>query len=63
MNVDTTALTSMKLTVTDPGRRPRTADKPVEARYQKLCKAIRGVDAVCGERPTAELQATRATAQ
>jgi hypothetical protein len=55
MNMDTTALTSMRLTVVDPGKRPRTADHPVEARYQKLCEAIRGVGPVCSQRPTAEL--------
>jgi soluble lytic murein transglycosylase-like protein len=56
MNVDTTALTSMRLTIVDRGKRPRTADRPVEARYQKLCQAIRGVGPVCSERTTAQLQ-------
>lgn len=56
MNIDTSALTSMRLTVTDPGKRPRTADRPVEARYQKLCQAIRGVGPVCSERSTAQLK-------
>ena len=56
MKMDTTELTSMRLTVTDPGKRPRTADRPVEARYQKLCQAIRGVGPVCSERSTAELR-------
>jgi hypothetical protein len=56
MNIDTTSLTSMHLTVTDPGKRPRTADRPVEARYQKLCQAIRGVGPVCSERSTAQLK-------
>jgi hypothetical protein len=55
MNIDTTSLTSMRLTITDPGKRPRTADHPVEARYQKLCQAIRGVGPVCTERSTAQL--------
>ncbi len=59
MNMDTTALTSMRLTVTDPGKRPRTADRPVEARYQKLCQAIRSVGPVCSERSTAELHPAR----
>jgi hypothetical protein len=56
MNIDTTSLTSMHLTVTDPGKRRRTADRPVEARYQKLCQAIRGVGPVCSERSTAQLK-------
>jgi hypothetical protein len=55
MNMDTTELTSMRLTITDPGKRPRTADRPVEARYQKLCQAIRAVGPVCTERSTAQL--------
>jgi len=59
MHMDTTALMSMKLTVTDPGRRPRTADKPVEARYRKLCQSIRDVVPVCGDQSTAQLQAAR----
>jgi hypothetical protein len=56
MNVDTSSLTSMRLTVVDPGKRPRTADRPIEARYQKLCQAIRGVGPVCTERTTAQLR-------
>ena len=59
MNMDTSALTSMRLTVTDPGKRPRTADHPVEARYQKLCQAIRGVGPVCTDRSTAQLHHDR----
>jgi hypothetical protein len=55
MNVDTSPLTSMRLTIVDRGKRPRTADHPVEARYQKLCQAIRGVGSVCTERTTAQL--------
>ncbi len=55
MNMDTSELTSMRLTVIDPGKRPRTADRPVEARYIKLCQAIRGVGPVCTERSTAQL--------
>jgi len=55
MNVDTSSLTSMRLTVNDPGKRPRTADRPVEPRYQKLCQSIRGVGPVCTERTTAQL--------
>jgi len=60
MNVDTTTLTSMRLTVVDRGKRPRTADRPIEARYQKLCQAIRGVGPVCIDRTTAQLHSTPA---
>jgi len=56
MNMDTSALTSMRLTVIDRGKRPRTADRPVEARYQKLCQAIRGVGPICSPRTTAQLR-------
>ena len=56
MNIDTSSLTSMHLTVADPGKRPRTADRPVEARYRKLCEQIRGVGPVCSERSTAQLK-------
>jgi len=52
MNIDTTSLTSMRLTIIDPGKRPRTADRPIEARYQKLCQAIRGVGPICSDRST-----------
>lgn len=55
MNMSTTELTSRRLTITDPGKRPRTADRPVEARYLKLCQAIRGVGPVCSDRSTAQL--------
>jgi hypothetical protein len=56
MNMDTKALTSMRLTVADPGKRPRTADRPVEMRYRKLCQAIKNVGPVCTDRSTAQLQ-------
>ena len=52
MNVDTSSLTSMHLTIHDPGKRQRTADRPVEARYQKLCEQIRGVGPVCRDHST-----------
>ena len=60
MNMDTSELTSMRLTITDPGKRPRTADRPVEARYLKLCQAIRGVGPVCADQSTAQLHHDRA---
>ena len=56
MNIDTSFLTSMPLTIRDPGKRVRTADRPVEPRYQKLCEQIREVGPVCSERSTAQLQ-------
>lgn len=57
MKMNTSALTLMRLTVNDPGKRPRTADRPVEARYRKLCEAIRDVGPVCSDRSTAQLNA------
>ena len=47
MGVDTTEVTTTRLTVNDPGRRPRTFDHPVEVRYQKLCQAIRDSKSAC----------------
>ncbi len=55
MNLDTSELTAMRLTVRDPGKRPRTADHPVEARYRKLCQAIHGSAPACGAPTTAAL--------
>jgi len=56
MNIDTTALTSMRLTVRDKGKRQRTADRPVESRYRKLCQQIRSIGPVCTDRSTAQLK-------
>lgn len=56
MNVDTTSLTSMQLTVQDKGKRPRSADRPIEFRYRKLCQQIRAVGPICSERSTAQLK-------
>jgi len=55
MGVDTTEVTTTRLTVNDPGRRPRTFDHPVEARYQKLCQAIRDSKSACTGVTTAAL--------
>jgi hypothetical protein len=55
MSVDTTEVTTTRLTVNDPGRRPRTFDHPVEARYQKLCQAIRDSKSACTSPTTAVL--------
>lgn len=41
LKLDTRPLTSAVVTVRDPGQRARTVDRPVEARYRKLCEAIR----------------------
>lgn len=62
MSIDTSSLTAMHLTVKDPGKRVRTADRPVEPRYRKLCEAIRGAGPVCSERSTAQLARDPATA-
>jgi hypothetical protein len=56
MSIDTSDLTSMHLTVDDPGKRRRTADRPVEPRYRKLCQTIRDLGPVCRERSTAQLK-------
>ena len=56
MGLDTTEVTTTRLTVNDPGRRPRTFDHPVEARYQKLCQAIRDSKSACTSVTTAALQ-------
>jgi hypothetical protein len=55
MGVDTTEVTTTRLTVNDPGRRPRTFDHPVEVRYQKLCQAIRDSKSACTSVTTAAL--------
>jgi hypothetical protein len=57
MDIDTSEITKMRLTMVDPGKRPRTADRPVEARYQKLCQQIRDVGSACGGLRTAALGA------
>ena len=55
MGVDTTEVTTTRLTINDRGRRPRTYDHPVEARYQKLCQAIRNSKSACTSPTTAVL--------
>jgi soluble lytic murein transglycosylase-like protein len=40
------------VTIRDPGKRERTADRPIEARYRVLCEKIRSVAGVCTEEPT-----------
>lgn len=48
MGLDTPELESMaRITINDPGKRVRTADRPVEPRYRKLCDQIRGAASVC----------------
>jgi len=56
LHADTTEVTTTRLTVNDPGRRPRTFDRPVEARYQKLCQAIRESQSACAAEATASLE-------
>jgi hypothetical protein len=41
MNVSAPELTSGAITMRDPGKRERTADRPLEPRYKKLCEQIR----------------------
>lgn len=41
MNVPAPELTSGAITIQDPGKRPRTVDRPMEPRYKKLCEQIR----------------------
>jgi hypothetical protein len=55
LGVDTTEVTTTRLTVIDRGRRPRTYDRPIEARYHKLCQAIRDSKTACTEPATASL--------
>jgi hypothetical protein len=54
MNLDTGPLTTMALSVVDTGRRPRTADRPVEPRHVSLCRSISSIGPVCGETMTAD---------
>ncbi len=60
MDMDTSALTNTRLTVRDPGKRPRTADRPVEARYRKLCQQIHDAGSACSGVRTAALRAQAA---
>lgn len=43
LNVDTPELRGAPVTMHDPGKRQRTADRPLEARYRKLCSQIQSV--------------------
>lgn len=48
MNLESPELTrSHAITIRDPGRRRRTSDRPVEARYRKLCAHIRESGGSC----------------
>ncbi len=40
MNTPAPELTGARITIHDPGRRERTADRPLEPRYKKLCQQI-----------------------
>lgn len=46
-------LHSMRITINDPGMRPRTPDRPVEARYRILCEKIRSIGQSCSSNVTA----------
>lgn len=43
LNVDTPELRGAPVTMRDPGKRQRTADRPLEPRYRKLCSQIQSV--------------------
>jgi len=43
LNVDAPELNVTRVTMHDPGKRQRTADRPLEARYKKLCTQIQSV--------------------
>jgi hypothetical protein len=47
MNVQAPELTSGAITIQDPGKRARTADRPMEPRYKKLCDQILTSHATC----------------
>jgi hypothetical protein len=55
MSLDSKPLTSIVLTVKDHGQRARTADRPVELRYRKLCQSIRQAGPHCGTIAAAHL--------
>jgi hypothetical protein len=55
LGVDTTEVTTTRLTVVDRGHRARTYDRPIEARYHKLCQAIHDSKSACTEPATASL--------
>ncbi len=43
MNLDAPELRGARITIHDAGKRERTADRPLEARYKKLCSQIQSV--------------------
>jgi hypothetical protein len=45
LNVEAPELRGTTVTMHDPGKRQRTADRPLEARYRKLCTQIQSVGA------------------
>ena len=49
MSLDTRMLASMRLSVSDAGRRQRTADRPIEHRHVSLCRSISSIGPVCDE--------------
>jgi hypothetical protein len=53
LETQTQALMSMPLSMSDAGRRPRTADRPVEPRHVSLCRSISSIGPVCDEGLTA----------
>jgi hypothetical protein len=47
MNVQAPELTKGAITMQDPGKRARTADRPMEPRYKKLCDQIKSTGNSC----------------
>jgi hypothetical protein len=47
MNVRAPELTNGAITIQDPGKRARTADRPMEPRYKKLCEQIYASSTSC----------------
>ena len=47
MNVQAPELEHGAITMQDPGKRARTADRPMEPRYKKLCEQIRASSTSC----------------
>lgn len=47
--LDAPELRQMPITMNDPGKRPRTVDRPMEARYRELCSLIDANRGRCGD--------------
>lgn len=49
------------ITISDPGLRPRTIDRPVEPRYRELCAIIHKANGTCGDMISTAWPTARAT--